>query len=134
MCPTGQPVCSAIIRRPVSSASRPLEVSLDATLTCCRSRTKPASRASASSARLRSVMSRRMPVKNRPSAPTQCDSESSTGNSVPSARSACTSTAPEPMTRGSPVSRNRPMPRSCASRYRSGISIVSGLPTTSSAL
>ena len=37
MWPTGQPVCSAIMCRATSRASRPLEVSLEATLTRCSS-------------------------------------------------------------------------------------------------
>ena len=85
-----------------------------------------------SSASLRDAMSRMMPPKKRPSAVSHVESESSIGNSAPSARRPTTSTVLPMMRDDSGRSATRCRPASCIGRKRSGIRNDSGWPITRS--
>ena len=73
-----------------------------------------------------------IPLKKRPFGVSQVASDSSSGNSRPSLRRPTTSTVlPIRREAATPPSTTRLMPASCIARKRSGMSIDSGLPTTS---
>lgn len=77
-------------------------------------------------------MSRITPENDSPSPASQVPIDSSTGNSLPSRRSATSSTT-DPASLERPVRRTRAMPSACAARSRSGMITANGRPTTSSA-